>query len=79
MTPSSQSDSQDIQVWTYYGDSTDMLEQMVQDLINRGGKVLNLAIGYGPSPARVAGLGTAPEATWHAMVIADVSRIDPNL
>jgi hypothetical protein len=67
-----------IKVWTYFGDSTSDLEDRVQDLIDRGGDVLSLAIGYGPPPAKVAGLHYAPDASWHAMVVVDPSNIDPN-
>lgn len=64
-------------VWTYFGDSTNMLEHLVQDLIDRGGRVISLAIGYGPSPAKVAGLDHGGDA-WHALVVVDPSNIDPN-
>lgn len=67
----------DVKVWTYFGDSADMLEGTVQDLIDRGGKVLSLAIGYGPSPAKAAGLPHGGD-TWHAMVVVDASEIDPD-
>lgn len=66
--------SQSIKVWTYFGDSANMLEDLVQDLINRGGKVISLAIGYGPSPAKVAGLPHGSD-TWHAMVVLDTSEL----
>lgn len=73
------SQSSKVEVWTYYGASTDDLERHVQSLIDRGGVVLHLAIGYGPSPAKAAGLVTAHAGTWHAMVVADVSGVDPEL
>lgn len=66
-------------VWTYFGDSTDMIESQIQDLIDRGGDVLSLSIAYGPGPAKVAGESFAPDASWHAMVVVDTSNIDPNL
>lgn len=66
-----------IKVWTYFGDDTNMLEHLVQDLVDRGGKVLSLAIAYGPPPpAKVSGQPGAPEGAWHAMVVVDASRID---
>ena len=67
----------EIKVWTYFGDSTDMLEDQVQNLIDRGGKVISLAIGYGPTPAKVAGLSPGGDA-WHALVVVDPSGIDPD-
>jgi hypothetical protein len=66
-----------VKVFTYFGDSTDMLEYQVQDLIYRGGDVISLAIGYGPSPAKAARLPHGGDA-WHALVVVDVSRVDPN-
>lgn len=69
----------DVKVFTYFSDSTSGLEDRVQDLIDRGGRVISLAIGYGPSPARVQGSAYADEASWHAMVVLDVSGIDPSL
>ena len=67
----------DVKVWAYYGDSTAMLEDQVQNLIDRGGRVISLAIGYGPTPAKVAGLAHGEDA-WHALVVVDASRIDPD-
>lgn len=64
-------------VWTYFGDSPAMLEDMVQGLIDRGGKVLSLAISYGPSPAKAAGAPHGSD-TWTAMVIVDTTNIDPD-
>jgi hypothetical protein len=54
-----------------------MLVNQVQNLIDRGGKVISLAIGYGPSPAKVAGLSHSGDA-WHALVVVDPSEVDPN-
>lgn len=65
----------DIKVWTYFGDDTNMLERQVQDLIDRGGRVISLAIGYGPPPAKVAGIPTAPDNSWHAMVVLDTAEL----
>ena len=67
----------DMKVWTYFGSNTNMLEDQIRDLIDRGGRVISLAIGYGPTPAKVAGLGRG-EDSWHAMVVLDASGIDPD-
>jgi hypothetical protein len=67
-----------IKVWTYYSDSTHGLEDRVQNLIDRGGKIISLAIGYGPPPARIAAQPYASENAWHAMVVVDTSEIDPD-
>ena len=67
----------DVKVWTYFGSDTNMLERRVQDLIDRGGRIISLAIGYGPSPAKAAGLPHG-EDSWHAMIVLDASGIDPN-
>jgi hypothetical protein len=66
-----------VKVWTYFGDSTATLERQVQDLIDRGGRVLSLAIGYGPTPAKAAPLPHRDAGdAWHAMVVVDTSAID---
>jgi len=66
-----------LEVWTYYAADANALERQVQELIDRGGNVLSLAIGYGPSPAKVAGQPFSGD-TWHAMMVVDTSGIDPN-
>jgi hypothetical protein len=59
------------QITTYFAESTNSLEDRVRDLMERGGVVVALSIGYGPPPARVIGQAHAPEAAWHAMVVYD--------
>lgn len=58
-------------VYTYFGDTTNMIEDQVRDLLERGAVVVSLAIGYGPPPARVAGRSYAPEMSWHGMVVVE--------
>lgn len=56
-------------VYTYWGMDTNMLEDRLKDLILRGAIVDSFSIGYGPSPARVAGSPYVAEATWCMMVV----------
>jgi L-asparaginase/Glu-tRNA(Gln) amidotransferase subunit D len=56
-------------VYTYFGADPNMLEDYVADLVRRGAVIDALGIGYGPSPAKVAGLPHGGE-TWTAMVVA---------
>jgi hypothetical protein len=67
-----------VKVVSYFGDSTNMIEHLVQDLIDRGGLVVSLAIGYGPPPSKVAGQSYAPDNSWHGLVVADMSGVDPD-
>jgi hypothetical protein len=64
-----------MKVWTYFGDSTNTIESEMQGLVDRGGRIVSLSIAYGPPPAKVAGLPTAPDNSWHAMVVVDTAEL----
>jgi hypothetical protein len=59
----------EIKAWTYYGETVRALEALIQNLIDRGGIVQSVGIGYGPA---------LRENSWQALVIVDISGIDPD-
>jgi hypothetical protein len=56
-------------IYTYFGTDITMVEGSIKDLINDGAIIDALGIGYGPSPAAVRGMSSAPTGTWHGTVV----------
>ena len=65
-----------IKAWVYFGVDANMLEHTVQDLIDRGGRIISASIAYGPSPAKVARMVHADtEDSWHVLVVVDTEEL----
>lgn len=56
------------EVTTLFGDSTNKIEDKIKDMMGRGCRFQSISLGFGPSPAKVAGLSHGGDA-WHAIVI----------
>jgi hypothetical protein len=56
-------------VITYFGDTTDDLQDKIRGLIERGGTVVSFSIAYGPTPDAAAHLRASPATAWHAMIV----------
>jgi hypothetical protein len=66
----------EIKAWVYFGSDPINLEHTVQDLIDRGGKIISASIAYGPSPAKIAGnLGPVAPDSWTLMVVLDTKEL----
>lgn len=64
-----------VKAWVVFGDDMNQIEDRVQDLIDRGGQIISVGIGYGPPPSKVAGRSYAPEASWHGLVVLDTKEL----
>lgn len=70
------SDDNTIKAWVYFGSDAMNLEHTVQDLVDRGGRIISASIAYGPSPAKVAGRMYADAAdTWTLLVVLDTKEL----
>lgn len=71
-----------VKTWLYYGHSVTDLEDQVNDLVDRGAVIVSVSIAYGPPPSRTGtalipgpAFPDAPEASWHALIVADTTTL----